>query len=160
MFDRFGELGSYQEINDIAEALRKEKDWDSLHVLCAENGIDREMADMFQAGDLMVLCDALTAAVGKIDIEATELDLGEVMEDWADYLKQRAFDSEKMALAIRSKDKHLADAIGQILKWSFKNQKPVPEDIKKAAGVTQRVTMGTPGMRTVKKILTDYYLGA
>ncbi len=42
MFDRFGEFGSAQEINETAAALRKEKDYESLKILAVGRRIEGE----------------------------------------------------------------------------------------------------------------------
>ena len=50
--------------------------------------------------------------------------------------------------------------IAELLNWSFKNQQTVDKDIIKAAGVNaERVTLGIPGMKMAKKIITAYYMG-
>ena len=38
-------------------------------MLAEENGIDKEMADLFTAEDIDILCDEQTAACGKLDME-------------------------------------------------------------------------------------------
>ena len=39
MFDKFGEMDSYKEINELAENLFNEGDIDSLRVMAKENGL-------------------------------------------------------------------------------------------------------------------------
>lgn len=160
MFERFGEFNSAEEINETAVNLRKEGDTESIKILAKENGIDEDVAEIFIEGTLLYLCNAMTAAIGKIDIESKELKAKEIMADWADYIKARCFEDENMAKAVRRKDKSLKGCIGALLTWSFKNQIPVDKDIMKAAGVTAgRCTLGIPGIGTAKKIITEYYLG-
>ncbi len=159
MFDRFGEMGSAEEINTLAVNLRKEGDTDSIFVLAKENGIDQAVADIFIAGDLLYLCDDMTAAIGKIEIEAAELKPVEIMADWVEYLKARCFEDPEMAKAVRKKKKSLKGAIAALLQWSFKNQNPVDKDILKAAGVTARCTLGIPGMGRAKQLMSEYYMG-
>lgn len=160
MFDRFGEFDTAEEINETAVNLRKEGDTESIKILAGENGIDEDVVEVFLSGDLLYICDIMTAAIGKIDVEKKDLKAKEIMEDWSDYIKARCFEDEKMARAVRRKDKSLKGCIGALLTWSFKNQIPVDKDIMKAAGVTAgRCTLGIPGMGTAKKIITEYYLG-
>lgn len=160
MYERFGEFDSAEEINETAVNLRKEGDRESLKILAGENGIDEEIAELFLEGDLLYLCDAMSAAVGKIDVEAREMKAAEIMADWADYIKARCFEDENMARAVRGKNRSLKGCIGELLKWSFKNQIPIDKDILKAAGVSAgRCTLGIPGMGTAKRIITEYYLG-
>ena len=158
MYNIFGEFDSAEEINQTAVSLRKEKDRDSLLTLAAENGIDYEIAEAFMSGELLFLADDMAAAIGKIEVEAAELQPTEIMADWVEYLKARCFESEEVAKAVRQKGKSLKGCIGQLLKWSFSNAKAVDKDIVKAAGITANVKLGIPGMGRAKKIITDYYL--
>lgn len=160
MYERFGEFNSAEEINETAVNLRREGDTESIKILAKENGIDEDVAEVFIEGALLYLCDNMTAAIGKLDIEEKDLKAKEIMADWADYIKARCFEDENMAKAVRRKDKSLKGCIGALLTWSFKNQIPVDKDIMKAAGVTAgRCTLGIPGIGTAKKIITEYYLG-
>lgn len=160
MYERFGEFNSAEEINETAVNLRREGDTESIKILAKENGIDEDVAEVFIEGTLLYLCDNMTAAIGKLDIEEKDLKAKEIMADWADYIKARCFEDENMAKAVRRKDKSLKGCIGALLTWSFKNQIPVDKEIMKAAGVTAgRCTLGIPGIGTAKKIITEYYLG-
>lgn len=159
MFERFGEFGSAEEINETAVNLRKEGDMENIKVLAKENGIDEEIAEVFIDGDILYLCDGMTAAIGKIDVECMELKPKEIMQDWTEYIKARCFEDAGMAAAVRKKGKSLKGCIAALLKWSFANQMPVDKDILKAAKVNiDRVTLGIPGIGTAKKIITEYYM--
>jgi hypothetical protein len=160
MFDRFGEFDSAAEINETAVNLRREGDIESLKVLAMENGIDPDILEVFVSGDLIYLCDDMTAALGKLDVEVKNVKCAEIMEDWVEYIRSQCFEHPEMARAVRKKGKSLAGCIAALLHWSFKNQNPVDKEIMKAAGVTAgRCTLGIPGMATAKKIITTYYLG-
>lgn len=160
MFDKFGEMNSYQQINELAENLFNEGDTDSLREMAKENGIPEDYIEMYLQGDTPVLCDALMAALGKIDAEAAELNVKEIMEDWVEYLRGQCLENEMIAHQVRKKGKSLRGCIAALLSWSFKNQIPINEEIKKAAGVTAgRVTLGIPGMARAKQIIKDYYMG-
>lgn len=160
MFEKFGEMNSYKEINELADNLFNEGDQESLKEMAKENGIMQEFVEMYLQGDIPVLCDPLTAALGKIDVEAEELKPKEIMEDWVEYLRGQCMENEILAHQVRKKGKSLKGCIAALLKWSFANQIPVGQDILKEAGVkTGRVTLGIPGMARAKKIITDYYMG-
>lgn len=160
MWDRFGELDSYRDINELAQNLFNEGDTDSLKAMAAENGIGQDFVAMYLAGDIPELCDPLTAALGKIDVEAAERKPKEIMEDWVEYLRGQCLESEDVACAVRRKGKSLKGCIAALLKWSFGNQQQIDKDIIKAAGVNAgRVTLGIPGMARAKQIITEYYLG-
>lgn len=160
MFDKFGEMDSYKEINELAENLFNEGDMESIREMAEENGISRDFVEMYMQGDIPELTDSLTAALGKIDVEVLELKPKEIMEDWVEYLRGQCMENEIIAHQVRKKGKSLKGCIAALLSWSFKNQIPVDKDIIKAAGVSAgRVTLGIPGMGRTKKIIQEYYMG-
>mgnify|MGYP001855763301 FL=1 len=160
MFDKFGELNSFGEINELAENLFNEGDTESLKAMAKENGIQNEFVQMYLQGDIPVLCDPLTAAMGKIDVEVAELKPQEIMEDWVEYLRGQCMENEILAYQVRKKGKSLKGCIAALLKWSFSNRQQIDKDIIKAAGASvYNVTLGIPGMARAKKIITDYYMG-
>lgn len=61
MFEKFGELNSFGEINELAENLFNEGDTESLKAMAKENGIQSDFVDMYLQGEIPVLCDQLTA---------------------------------------------------------------------------------------------------
>ncbi len=161
MFDKFGEFDSADEINETALNLRKEKDMESLKELAEENGINQDVAEAFMGGDIPYLCDDMSAAIGKIEIEAAKLDCAEIMNDWVEYIKAQCFEHSEMAKAVRKKNKKLTGCIAKLLQWSFKNQHDVSKEILKEAGVSAgRCTLGIPGIATAKRIIMKYYLEA
>lgn len=160
MFDRFGEFNSYEEINELAENLFNEGDYDSIKAMAKENGIDPELTDLYINGEIPELTDAMTAALGKLEIERAAMKPKEIMEDWVEYIRAECADSDMIAMAVRRKGKSLKGCIAELLRWSFKNQIPIEKDIIKAAGVTAgKVTMGILGMGRAKKIIREYYTG-
>lgn len=160
MFEQFGEFDSYEEINELAENLFNEGDTESLKVMAKENGIPTELATAYMEGDIPFLCDAMTAAIGKIEVECKDLQPKEIMEDWVEYLKTQCMENETLSSGVRKKGKSLKGCIGALLKWSFSNQQSVDKEIIRAAGVSAgRVTLGIPGMGRAKKIIKEYYLG-
>ena len=159
MFEKFGELNSFGEINELAENLFNEGDTESLKAMAKENGIQNEFVQMYLQGDIPVLCDPLTAAMGKIDVEVAELKPKEIMEDWVEYLRGQCMENEILAYQVRKKGKSLKGCIAALLKWSFSNRQQINKDIIKAAGASvYNVTLGIPGMARAKKIITDYYM--
>lgn len=160
MHNRFGEFDTYRELNEAAAGLKQEGDTESLLELAEENGIEKEDAQDYIDGAVPELCNLKMAAFGKLQAEAGELELKGIMEDWMSYIKSRIAEDDAVAAAVRRKGKSLKGCIGALLKWSFANQTPVPEDILKAAGVSaSRCTLGIPGMGQAKKIINEYYLG-
>ena len=105
MFEKYGEMDSWKEINELAENLFNEGDTGSLREMAKENGIQNEIIDMYLQGEIQELCDRLTAALGKIDIEAAELKPKEIMEDWVEYLRGQCMENELVASQVRKKGK-------------------------------------------------------
>ena len=130
MFEKFGELNSFGEINELAENLFNEGDTESLRAMAKENGIQSDFVDMYLQGEIPVLCDQLTAALGKIDVEVAELKPKEIMEDWVEYLRGQCMENELLAFNVRKKGKSLKGCIAALLMWSFKNQQTVDKDKK------------------------------
>lgn len=69
LFEVFGRFDSADAINEAAKGLVAEGDNESLKVLAKENGLDEEMAEYMAAGEIDFLCDDMTAAIGRINIE-------------------------------------------------------------------------------------------
>lgn len=159
MYDKFGELDSVKEINELAENLFNEGDFDSIRALAKENGIPEEFVDAYLNGETEVLSDAMTAADGKLEVEAEALKPNGIMKDWLDYIRAMSMDNELFCHQIRKKGKSLTGCIGVLLKWSFRNQQQVPDAVIKAADIkASKVTMGIPDMGTAKKLIREYYL--
>ena len=160
MFEKFGEMDSASEINELAENLFNEGDVESLRAMATENGITQDFVELYLQGDIPELCDSMTAAMGKIDMEVAELKPKEIMEDWVEYLRGQCMENEILAYQVRKKGKSLKGCIAALLSWSFKHQQAVDKDIIKAAGVSaSKVTLGIPGMGRAKQIIREYYMG-
>ena len=68
MYEKFGEFGSADELNELALNLRSEGDKESLMALAKENGIDSGIAEICFLGEIDFICDDTSAAIGKIDV--------------------------------------------------------------------------------------------
>ena len=89
MFEKFGEFDSASEINRKAEELFNAGDFEGIRALAEENRIPSEYADAYCDGELPELCDRLTAAIGKLELEEQEIVMVGVMEDWLHYILPR-----------------------------------------------------------------------
>lgn len=176
MFAKFGEFGSAEEINQKAEELFNAGDNDGIRTLASENGIPSEYAEAYCEGDLPALCDALTAAVGKLDMEEEEIVMVGVMEDWLNYIQAQCMEDEQMSIAVRKKGRNLVDCLGKILLWSLTNQKKVDKSVLASAeklikkqnvnlrqyGMEPRylqyTSIGIPNMSTARQLIREYYL--
>lgn len=160
MFDKFGEFNSAEEINETAAGLLEEGDLEGLREMAKENGFDEADVQDYIDGIYPELANAYTAAWNKLDVEMKELKVCEIMEDWVEYIRIKMEEEEEMQRAIRKKGKSLQGCIAALMKWGFKHQYPISNEIMKEAGVTaSKVTLGIPGMGTAKKVITKYYLG-
>lgn len=178
MFDTYGEFDSFEEINARADELMNAGVRQGIIDLAKENGIPEEFAQAFIDGDIPYLCDAATAAVGKIEIERQETALEGVLEDWISYIEAECQEDEDLARAVRSKKKSLNGCIAELILASLLNQKQVDRaimdivekrvqvekiDLKKQTGIEPRwlqyTKLGFPGMGAAKKLIRKYYLG-
>ena len=160
MFTKFGEMNSYKEINELAENLFNEGDIKSLKEMAKENGIPEDMTEMYLQGEIPQLCEAMDAALGKIDVEVRELKPQEIMLDWVEYLRGQCMENKMLAFQVRKKGKSLAGCIGTLLQWSYATRVTVHKDVAKAAGIGGNYKLGMcPGMATAKKLITEYYMG-
>ena len=96
-FTKFGEMNSYKEINELAENMFNEGDIKSLKEMAKENGIPEDMTEMYLQGEIPQLCEAMDAALGKIDVEVRELKPQEIMLDWVEYLRGQCMENEMLA---------------------------------------------------------------
>lgn len=163
MFEKFGEMDSYKELNELAENLFNEEDMKSIRELAKENGIPEDFVSMYLEGMIPELCDSTTAAVGKLDAEAKELKLKGLMLDWVEYIKGLCMEEVMMSHQVRKKGKSLLGCMAVLLKYSFNNRVAVDKKIIKEAGISvsrvSRVDFGIPGTAEAKKMIREYYLG-
>lgn len=161
LFEKFGNMDT-EELNMAAYGLKEEGDRESLKALAEENGIDPEDAIDYLDDIVPVLATPIMAAVGKLEVEAADLNIPKniLITDWIGYIRQQASEDEEIALTVRNKDKSLAECIGKIMAEAFANQWTVPAQVTKAASISaSKVTFGIPSEAAVKKIIREYYGG-
>lgn len=158
MFDKFGEMSSYTEINELAANLLQEGDLDSLKELAKENGIPEDYVEMYLEEAIPTLCDSTSAAIGKLDVECAKLKPKELMLDWVEYIKGLCMENEMIAHQVRKKGKTLEGCIGKLMLYAYEHRTPIDKKIAKAAGCSH-VEFGVPGMAKAKELIRDYYLG-
>lgn len=115
MFEKFGEFDSAEELNLAAGGLLAEGDYENLYVLAEENGIEREFARMYIEGEIPVLADDMTAALGKLSREQPEAEkqFGSLAVCVAEYLKSLC-DREAFAQMVRKKGRSLLGCLNQM----------------------------------------------
>lgn len=85
----FGEIQTTEDLNELANNLRKTKEFDEIRLLCSENGISEETAEAFIKGEQLLLAasghqekamalqsptwNAVRAAIKKQDISAEDI---------------------------------------------------------------------------------------
>lgn len=168
LFKEFGNLNSAEEINQKAAELLAAGDADAIRRLAEENGIDKEEAEDYIAGAALTICTDLMAALGKLDVEAKELEIGGVMNDWTNHIRDLCMDEKVMVLAVRRKDKSLAECMARLIRFAFENKVQVSDQIVSITKVTHNgkeekmrgpLYLGFPDRVTAKKLIHEYYLG-
>ena len=147
----------------------EEGDEDAVRKIAEENGLEPEDAEDFILGSVNELATPVMAALGKLKVEKNDMQPEEIMEDWFGYIEACTLESSAMAAAVRKKGKSLKGCVALLLGWSFKNAKEVEKSIvQEAAKSCKEITtvghgrawLGIPGMKTARKLIRDYYLGA
>lgn len=163
MFEKYGKMGSLEELNKKAEELSSDEN--KLMEFALENGFVKEdVEDYLDDGEGAVFCvNVFTAAVARIEVEKEDLKPKEIILDWINYITQCVNEDESIAAAVISKEKSLKECIGSILKWSFENCYKVDPEIVNASGIVKggvspQVSMGIPGMARAKKMIREYYM--
>lgn len=165
MFDKFGEFDSAAELNAAAEGLRTEGDEESLKALALENGLDEQDAEDYMDGYEETLATELTAAAGKLRIEAEDLKLKSILRDWVDELSVLCVDDPELAKAVRRKGKSLTGYMAALVDAGWRDRVEVDsritdqaKDVKKMLG-SHKLSIGMPDKRTRKQIAHEYYGG-
>lgn len=167
MFDKFGEFDSAEELNRAAAAQKAEGDEEALVAIAKENGIDEEDAEDFMDGVVDALATPLMAAAGKLKIEAEELMLGGILEDWKDQILSECMENEQMQYAVRKKGKSLAGCMAKLIRFAFENKVQVSDKIVNITKVTSNgreepmrkpLYLGIPNKAQVQNLINEYYL--
>lgn len=164
LFESFGEFDSAEEINRAALAQKAEGDTEAVLQIAKENGIDREDAQAFIDGEEEELCNPLTAAFGKLNVEAAYLHFEGVMEDWLHEIQEECAESEEMRINVRKKGNSLAGYIAELVDASYKNKTVVSREIsakcsKEVRDImgTHQLTIGATSIADRRKLMHRYY---
>ena len=130
MYKVFGKMDT-EELNACAKGLREEGDNDRIRLLAKENGIPEFFADMYiETGEEFT--DPMTAAMGKLDIEAAEYKNNQIpVEPIIDFLKAECT-NEDFAVCVRHRTagsgrNRLADGIDKTV-FLQRKQRCIPEN--------------------------------
>ena len=160
IFTKYGEFNSADEINEAAQNQLAQGDIEAVREIAKENGIDLDDAEDFIAGGWDRICSPTSAALGKIAVETEAMKITGIMKDWIRYIQMCISESQEFAVAVRSKGKSLAGALGAILKESEKLMQEVDEAILEEANINfgGTVKFGIPEESKVREIVKAYYL--
>lgn len=167
MWDKFGEFDSAEELNRAAAAQKAEGDREALITLAEENGIDREDAEDYLDGAVDELATPLMAALGKLKVEAKELELEGMMMEWLNCITEQCRTDERMQAAVREKGKSLRDCVVVVIQYSFENKRQVSDKIMKHVKIKKNGKMepyqgplyiGYPTQAKAKELIREYYL--
>ncbi len=123
MFEKFGEFESYEEINKAAAGFKAEGDMESIRGLAKENGIDADDAEDYIAGDMDTLCNAKSAALGRLQIEKADSKIGEDMKRVLFAIAENMVTNNIMdAEMFIAKNKRLDEIIEEMRKEAQKNK--------------------------------------
>lgn len=163
MFEKFGELNSAEELNKAAAGLKEEGDIESLIVLAEENGLDKEDAEDYAAGDMEVLATPCTAAHGRLKAESEDLKIAGVLMDWVDEIRQECLENEKVCAGVMNHS--LAGYMAILLEKGFEEKAVVDKrivqqakEVAKVAG-NHGISIGFPNLAERKETIRTYYGG-
>ena len=165
MFDKFGEFDSVEELNRAAAAQYKEGDEQAIYTIAEENGIDKEDADDFMDGQVEELATVTSAAIGKLKVEAEDLKLKGILQDWVDELRIMCTESEEFAKAVRRKGKDLIGYLARTAEDGYENRAVVDQRIVDRAPQIKKIigkhefAIGVPDKKTRRELAKAYYLG-
>ncbi|MCU6725749.1 Uncharacterised protein [uncultured Clostridium sp.] len=156
MFDKFGKM-SYDELIRTAKAEKEEGDEEALIALAQENGLDQEDAEDYMDDLTEVLCTPREAAVARVEMEAKDLEVSGIWEEWKGCVLEMCMQEEDLACAVCRKNRSLLGLFGKLLKLGFDSKQRVDKRICKEAGLNDNVYTGIPTRQQVAETISNYY---
>lgn len=156
MFDKFGKM-NYDELIRTAKAEKEERDEEALIALAQENGLDQEDAEDYMDDLTEVLCTPREAAVARIEMEAKDLEVSGIWEEWKGCVLEMCMQEEDLACAVCRKNRSLLGLFGKLLKLGFDSKQRVDKRICKEAGLNDNVYTGIPTRQQVAETISNYY---
>ena len=105
------------------------------------------------------LATPLMAALGKLDMEAAELQLKSQLADWKDQIAAMCGESEELCRAVFRPDREIAQVLAAGIKHASQNRVYVPDRVVEIAGLPHRIPIGMTGRDELRRIVERYYLG-
>ena len=156
MFDKFGKM-NYDELIRTAKAEKEEGDEEALIALAQENGLDQEDAEDYMDDLTEVLCTPREAAVARVEMEAKDLEVSGIWEEWKGCVLEMCMQEEDLACAVCRKNRSLLGLFGKLLKLGFDSKQRVDKRICKEAGLNDSVYTGIPTRQQVSETISNYY---
>ena len=156
MFDKFGKM-NYDELIRTAKAEKEEGDEEALIALAQENGLDQEDAEDYMDDLTEVLCTPREAAVARVEMEAKDLEVSGIWEEWKVCVLEMCMQEEDLACAVCRKTRSLLGLFGKLLKRGFDSKQRVDKRICKEAGLNDSVYTGIPTRQQVSETISNYY---
>ena len=156
MFDKFGKM-NYDELIRTAKAEKEEGDEEALIALAQENGLDQEDAEDYMDDLTEVLCTPREAAVARIEMEAKDLEVSGIWDEWKGCVLEMCMQEEDLACAVCRKNRSLLGLFGKLLKLGFDSKQRVDKRICKEAGLNDSVYTGIPTRQQVAETISNYY---
>ena len=156
MFDKFGKM-NYDELIRTAKAEKEEGDEEALIALAQENGLDQEDAEDYMDDLTEVLCTPREAAVARVEMEAKDLEVSGIWEEWKGCVLEMCMQEEDLACAVCRKNRSLLGLFGKLLKLGFYSKQRVDKRICKEAGLNDNVYTGIPTRQQVAETISNYY---
>lgn len=165
MWDRFGQFGSAEEINRAAAAQKAEGDEEALVALAIENGLDREDAEDYMDGATNKLCTPMSAAIGKLRMEAEHLELKNELAELYEEIVTVLFSNDKRDFIMRGimrTDRSLAGYLAKVIDKGYeKAVTPNREILDKVTAIPQQyrsqMKTGMPSKADRWGIMQEYY---
>ena len=156
MFDKFGKM-SYDELIRTAKAEKEDGDEEALIALAQENGLDQEDVEDYMDDLTEVLCTPREAAVARVEMEAKDLEVSGIWEEWKGCVLEMCMQEEDLACAVCRKNRSLLGLFGKLLKLGFDSKQRVDKRICKEAGLNDNVYTGIPTRQQVAETISNYY---
>ncbi len=120
LFEKFGEFDSYKELNQSAEGLKEEGDFDSLKELAKENGIEEYDVEDYINGMVDELTTPVTAALGRLKVELETLDgqIKAMCSFYAKFAEQVVMEREDVAAGVMKKGARIKGIYDAIYKYA------------------------------------------
>ena len=138
MEHKFGVFDTVEELNRAAAAQMAEGDNEALFALAAENGIGQEDVEDYLKGYADELATPLMAALGKLEMEAAELQLQSQLSDWKDQIASMCGESG--------------------IRHASLNRVRLPHRITELAQVPEGTAIGMTGRDELRRIVERYYI--